>query len=141
MQKPVIRFPTLPPMPKVVVPKFVVPKVVVPKFVVPKVVVPKIVVPKFVVPKVVVPQLPRIVVPKLLVPKVIMAELPGSDLLQAKVDLLSSKVNGKLRHLGSKSAGLLGLGSKSTGHLAGPNWGHMPHLLQPRPSKPGLSAK
>ncbi|KAL1480130.1 hypothetical protein MTO96_051296 [Rhipicephalus appendiculatus] len=102
MKKPVIRFPALPPMPKVVV--------------------PKIVVPKFVVPKVVVPQLPRIMVPKLLVPKVIMAELPGTDILQAKVDLLSSQVNGKLRHLGSKSAGLLGLGSKSTGHLAGPKY-------------------
>uniref|UniRef100_L7LYJ5 Putative rhipicephalus family xiv n=1 Tax=Rhipicephalus pulchellus TaxID=72859 RepID=L7LYJ5_RHIPC len=111
MKKPVIRLPTLPPLPKVVVPKFAVPKVVMPKFVVPKVV-----------PKVVVPQLPRIMVPKLLVPKVVMAEPAGADVLQAKVDLLTSQVNEKLRHLGSNSAGVLGSGSTSTGHLAGPRY-------------------
>ncbi|KAL3197589.1 hypothetical protein MRX96_044856 [Rhipicephalus microplus] len=69
-----------------------------------------------------VPQLPRIVVPKLLVPKVVMAEVAGSDILQAKADLLRSQVNGKLRHLGSKSAGLLGFGSNSAGHLTGPKY-------------------
>ncbi|KAH7931917.1 hypothetical protein HPB52_025095 [Rhipicephalus sanguineus] len=82
--------------------------------------------PKFVVAEVVskvgVPQLPRIMVPKLPVPKIVMAELPGTDVLQSEAYLLGSLVNGKLRHLGSKSAGLLGLGSKSTGHLGGPKY-------------------
>ncbi|KAH7986393.1 hypothetical protein HPB51_018347 [Rhipicephalus microplus] len=112
MKKPIIRLPTLPTMPKVVVPKIAVPQIVVPKFVMPKVSVPKVAVP----------QLPRIVVPKLLVPKVVMAEVAGSDILQAKADLLRSQVNGKLRHLGSKSAGLLGFGSNSAGHLTGPKY-------------------
>ncbi|KAL3197587.1 hypothetical protein MRX96_044854 [Rhipicephalus microplus] len=55
-------------------------------------------------------------------PRLSMAEVAGSDILQAKADLLRSQVNGKLRHLGSKTAGLLGFQSNSAGHLTGPKY-------------------
>ncbi|XP_070379369.1 uncharacterized protein [Dermacentor albipictus] len=90
MTKPAIRLPTLPPMPKVIVSKIVVPKVVV-------------------------PLLPRIVVPKLMIPKIVMSEVAVPDVVQSKVDLLTSKFN----NLGSKSAAILGGPKYASGYVQG----------------------
>ncbi|KAH7931739.1 hypothetical protein HPB52_025442 [Rhipicephalus sanguineus] len=89
--KPIIRIPTLPPLPKT----------------------------KIVVPKVVVPQLPRIVVPKLVVPKLVVAEVSVPGVVQSKVDLLRAKINGKLKQLGGQSVGLLGAPKYASGYIQG----------------------
>ncbi|KAL1480129.1 hypothetical protein MTO96_051295 [Rhipicephalus appendiculatus] len=75
--------------------------------------------PKIEVPKVVVPQLPRIVVPKLVVPKIIVAKVAVPKIVQAKVDLLRAKINGKLKHLGGQSAGLLVAPKHASGYIQG----------------------
>ncbi|KAH8037858.1 hypothetical protein HPB51_018346 [Rhipicephalus microplus] len=74
--------------------------------------------PKIDVPKVVVPQLPRIVVPKLVVPKIILAKV-AVPIVQSKVDLLRAKINGKLKHLGGQSAGLLVAPKYASGYIQG----------------------
>ncbi|XP_065304323.2 uncharacterized protein [Dermacentor albipictus] len=91
--KPAMRLPTLPPMPRVV---------------------PMIVAPD-VFPKIVVPHLPWIFVPKLWVPKSVMSEVAFPDVVQSKLDLLTSKMN----NLGSKSAAILGGPKYASGYVQG----------------------
>ncbi|KAH6942499.1 hypothetical protein HPB50_006854 [Hyalomma asiaticum] len=65
------------------------------------------------------PQVPMIAVPKLVVPKIVMSEVAVPDVVQSKVDLLSSKINSKLNLLGGKSAGLIGGPKYASGYIKG----------------------
>ncbi|KAH6942767.1 hypothetical protein HPB50_010086 [Hyalomma asiaticum] len=65
------------------------------------------------------PTLPKFGLPKLVVPKIVMAEVPVPDVVQSKVDLLSSKINHGLNQLGRMSAGHLGGPKYASGYIQG----------------------